>query len=111
MITGIQDMIDSERLNRDIQDIADVLRKWHNKLTKTAIIAALKVQAFLGSKEAEKALKQYSIRDREQQIIRSRRRQQLLQQNKDRSNNWKRMHGLPATRKNGTKTKKTIEET
>ncbi len=46
-----------------------------------------------------KALKQRSIRDRKQQIIRSRRRQQLLSENQDKSNNWKRMHGLPPSRK------------
>ena len=47
----------------------------------------------------KKALKQRSMRDRKQQIIRSRRRQQLLRENQDKSNNWKRMHGLPAKKK------------
>lgn len=107
----LQDIMDTERLNRDIQKIQDGLKKLNRKLMKEAIIAGLKVQTRLGNKEAKKKLKQYSIRDREQQIIRSRRRQQLLRENKDKSNNWKRIHGLPATRKNGSKTKQSIAGT
>ena len=46
--------------------------------------------AALGNEEIKKRLRQQSIRDR---------RQQLLEQNRDKSNNWKRLHGLPAARK------------
>ena len=38
----------------------------------------------------KKAKRQQSIRDR---------RQQLAEENKDKSNNWRRLHGLPARRK------------
>lgn len=58
-----------------------------------------------------KKLHKIRIRDSKQQIIRARRRQQLLRENQDRSNNWKRIHGLPATRKNGSKTKQSIAGT
>lgn len=53
----------------------------------------------LGNEETKKRLRQQSIRDRRQQLERSRKRQQLLEQNRDKSNNWKRLHGLPAARK------------
>ena len=39
------------------------------------------------------------------------RRQQLLRENQDKSNNWKRIHGLPTTRKKRGKTQQTIEKT
>lgn len=47
----------------------------------------------------KKAKRQQSIRDRRQQLERSRKRQQLAAVNKDKSNNWLRLHGLPAKRK------------
>lgn len=47
----------------------------------------------------KKAKRQQSIRDRRQQLERSRARQQLAEENKDKSNNWRRLHGLPARRK------------
>lgn len=47
----------------------------------------------------KKAKRQQSIRDRRQQLERSRERQQLAAANKDKSNNWRRLHGLPARRK------------
>lgn len=53
----------------------------------------------LGNEETKKRLRQQSIRDKRQQLERSRKRQQLLEQNRDKSNNWKRLHGLPAARK------------
>lgn len=53
----------------------------------------------LGNREAKKRLRQQSIRDKRQQLERSRKRQQLLAENKDKSNNWRRLHGLPARRK------------
>ena len=67
--------------------------------------------ARFGNKKAKKELRQREIRDRQKQIIRSRRRQQLLCENQDKSNNWKRIHGLPATRKKRGKTQQTIEKT
>ena len=67
--------------------------------------------ASFGNKKAKKELRQREIRDRQKQIIRSRRRQQLLCENQDKSNNWKRIHGLPATRKKRGKTQQTIEKT
>ena len=107
----LQDILNTERLNRTIQNIQDSLKKWDEKLMKEAIIAGLKVQTRLGSKEAKKELKRYNIRDRQKQIIRARRRQQLLRENQDKSNNWKRIHGLPTTRKKRGKTQQTIEKT
>lgn len=47
----------------------------------------------------KKAKRRQSIRDRRQQLERSRKRQQLAAVNKDKSNNWLRLHGLPAKRK------------
>lgn len=44
-------------------------------------------------------LKRLIKKAKRQQLERSRRRQQLLEANKDKSNNWKRLHGLPARRK------------
>lgn len=67
--------------------------------------------ASLGNKKAKKELRQREIRDGQKQIIRSRRRQQLLRENQDKSNNWKRIHGLPTTRKKRGKTQQTIEKT
>ena len=55
--------------------------------------------AALGNKAVKKRLRQQSIRDRQQQLERSRKRQRLLAENKDKSNNWRRLHGLPARRK------------
>ena len=69
--------------------------------------ALLIMRASFGNKE----LRQREIRDRQKQIIRSRRRQQLLRENQDKSNNWKRIHGLPTTRKKRGKTQQTIEKT
>lgn len=67
--------------------------------------------ASFGNKKAKKELRQREIRDRQKQIIRSRRRQQLLRENQDKNNNWKRIHGLPTTRKKRGKTQQTIEKT
>ena len=53
----LQDILDTERLNRTIQNIQDSLKKWDEKIMKEAIIAGLKVQTRLGSKEAKKELK------------------------------------------------------
>ncbi len=69
------------------------------------------IRASFGNKKAKKELRQREIRDRQKQIIRSRRRQQLLRENQDKNNNWKRIHGLPTTRKKRGKTQQTIEKT
>ena len=69
------------------------------------------IRASFGNKKAKKVLRQREIRDRQKQIIRSRRRQQLLRENQDKNNNWKRIHGLPTTRKKRGKTQQTIEKT
>lgn len=53
----------------------------------------------------------YPLRKKDREYLRSRRRQQLLRKNRDKSNNWKRIHGLPATRKKRGKTQQTIEKT
>lgn len=68
------------------------------------------MRASFGNKKAKKELRQREIRDRQKQIIRSRRRL-LLRENQGKSNNWKRIHGLPATRKKRGKTQQTIEKT
>ena len=73
--------------------------------------ALLIMRASFGNKKAKKELRQREIRDRQKQIIRSRRRQQLLRENQDKSNNWKRIHGLPTSRKKRGKTQQTIEKT
>ena len=73
--------------------------------------ALLIMRASFGNKKAKKELRQREIRDRQKQIIRSRRRQQLLRESQDKSNNWKRIHGLPTTRKKRGKTQQTIEKT
>lgn len=48
----------------------------------------------------EKERRQQSIRNRRQQLERIRKRQQLAAENADKSNNWRRLHGLHARRKN-----------
>ena len=53
----------------------------------------------------------YPLRKKDREYLRSRRRQQSLRENQDKSNNWKRIHGLPTTRKKCGKTKQTIEKT
>lgn len=73
--------------------------------------ALLIMRASFGNKKAKKELRQREIRDRQKQIIRSRRQQQLLRESQDKSNNWKRIHGLPTTRKKRGKTQQTIEKT
>ena len=69
------------------------------------------IRASFGNKKAKKELRQREIRDRQKQIIRSRRRQQLLRENQDKNNNWKRIHGLTTTMKKRGKTQQTIDKT
>lgn len=53
----------------------------------------------MGSEQVKKRLRQQSIRDRKKQLERSRKRQQLAAANTDKSNNWRRLHGLCTRRK------------
>lgn len=118
-------IIDAETRNELVQAIkelgeitracAEQINKQLEKLYETTKanteMQVLMIRASFGDKEARKKLRKIRIRDSKQQIIRARRRQQLLRENQDRSNNWKRIHGLPATRKNGSKTKQSIAGT
>lgn len=118
-------IIDAETRNELVQAIkelgeitracAEQINKQLEKLYETTKanteMQVLMIRASFGDKEARKKLRKIRIRDREQQTIRARRRQQLLRENQDKSNNWKRIHGLPATRKNGSKTKQSIAGT
>lgn len=87
------------------------IAKTGNTIMMSLQEALLIMGASFGNKKAKKELRQREIRDRQKQIIRSRRRQQLLCENQDKSNNWKHIHGLPTTRKKHGKTQQTIEKT
>ena len=52
----------------------------------------------MGNEQTKKQLQQ-SVRDRKKQLERSQKRQQLAAANADKSNNWRRLHGLCARRK------------
>lgn len=106
-------IIDAETRNELVQAIkefgeitracAEQINKQLEKLYETTKanteMQVLMIRASFGDKEARKKLRKIRIRDSKQQIIRARQRQQLLRENQDKSNNWKRIHGLPATRK------------
>lgn len=85
-------------LNRMIEASKPVIKTFNDLYNELA--------AALGNKEVKKYLRQQSIRDRKQQIQRSMKRQELLKENMEKSNNWKRLHGLPTKRKNRKHTKK-----
>lgn len=118
-------IIDAETRNELVQAIkelgeitracAEQINKQLEKLYETTKanteMQVLMIRASFGDKEARKKLRKIRIRDSKQQIIRARQRQQLLRENQDKSNNWKRIHGLPAARKNGSKTKQSIAGT
>lgn len=118
-------IIDAETRNELVQAIkelgeitracAEQINKQLEKLYETTKanteMQVLMIRASFGDKEARKKLRKIRIRDSKQQNIRARQRQQLLRENQDKSNNWKRIHGLPATRKNGSKTKQSIAGT
>lgn len=53
----------------------------------------------IGDKRAKKYIRQQFIRDRKEQLERSRKRQQLAAANTDKPNNWRRLHGLCTRRK------------
>ena len=92
-------------------DTGERIAKIGNTIMMSLQEALLIMRASFGNKKAKKELRQREIRDRQKQIIRSRRRQQLLRENQDKSNNWKRIHGLSTTRKKRGKTQQTIEKT
>lgn len=118
-------IIDAETRNELVQAIkelgeitracAEQINKQLEKLYETTKanteMQVIMIRASFGDKEARKKLNKIWLRDSKQQIIRARQRQQLLRENQDKSNNWKRIHGLPATRKNGSKTKQSIAGT
>lgn len=118
-------IIDAETMNELVQAIKEIgeitracaeqinkqLEKLYETTKANTEMQVLMIRASFGDKEARKKLRKIRIRDSKQQIIRARQRQQLLRENQDKSNNWKRIHGLPATRKNGSKTKQSIAGT
>nr|UWG12515.1 MAG: hypothetical protein [Bacteriophage sp.] len=93
------------------EEINKQLEKLYETTKANTEMQVLMMRASFGDKEARKKLNKIWLRDSKQQIIRARQRQQLLRENQDKSNNWKRIHGLPATRKNGSKTKQSIAGT
>lgn len=80
-----------EALKKMSEESKTLIKSWNDLYYRLA--------EALGDREAKKRLRQQSIRDKRQQLERSRRRQQLLAANKDKPNNWRRSHGLPAKRK------------
>lgn len=80
-----------EALKKISEESKPLIKNWNDFYYSLA--------AALGDRETKKRLRQQSIRDRRQQLERSRRRQQLLAENKNKSNNWRRLHGLPTKRK------------
>lgn len=84
-----------EALNRMIEASKPVIKTFNDLYNELA--------AALGNKKVKKYLRQQSIKDRQQQLQRSIKRQQLLKENQDKTNNWLRLHGLPARRKKRTK--------
>ena len=82
-----------------IRDTLNKIREAEKPVIKSFNDLYIELAAALGNEAAKKQLRQRSIRDRRQQLERNRKRQQLLEQNRDKSNNWKRLHGLPAARK------------
>lgn len=80
-----------EALKKISEESKQLIKNWNDFYYSLA--------AALGDREVKKRLRQQSIRDKRQQLERGRRRQQLLAENKDKSNNWRRLHGLPAKRK------------
>lgn len=81
------------------EEINKQLEKLYETTKANTEMQVLMIRASFGDKEARKKLHKIRIRDSKQQIIRARQRQQLLRENQDRSNNWKRIHGLQAARK------------
>lgn len=82
-----------------IREVLEKISEESKSLIKSWNELYYRLAEALGDREAKKRLRQQSIRDKRQQLERSRRRQQLLAANKDKPNNWRRLHGLPAKRK------------
>lgn len=80
-----------EALEKVAEESKDLIKSWNDLYYKLAVE--------LGNREVKKQLRQQSVKDRRQQLERSRKRQQLAAANKDKPNNWRRLHGLPARRK------------
>lgn len=94
----------AEEINKRLEELYETTKA-------NTEMQVLMIRASFGEKEARKKLNKIWLRDSKRKIIRARQRQQLLRENQDKSNNWKRIHGLPATRKNGSKTKQSIAGT
>lgn len=94
----------AEEINKQLEELYETTKA-------NAEMQVLMIRASFGEKEARKKLNKIWLRDSKQQIIRARKRQQLLHENQDKNNNWKRIHGLPTTRKKRGKTQQTIEKT
>lgn len=88
-----------EEAGKAFRDMLNRISEAGKPVIKTFNDLYSELAAALGNKEVKKYLRQQSIRDRRQQLERSRKRQQLLAENKDKSSNWRRLHGLPAKRK------------
>lgn len=94
----------AEEINKRLEELYETTKA-------NTEMQVLMIRASFGEKEARKKLNKIWLRDSKRKVIRARQRQQLLRENQDKSNNWKRIHGLPATRKNGSKTKQSIAGT
>ena len=88
-----------DRITTAFQSLAATVAEAIKPVIRTFKDLYNSLAAELGNEEIKKYLRQQSLYDRRQQLQRSIKRQQLLEQNKGKSNNWKRMHGLPAKRR------------
>lgn len=79
-----------EEAGKAFMDMLNRISKAGQPVIKTFNDLYNELAAALGNEEVKKYLRQQSIRDK---------RQQLLEENRDKSNNWRRLHGLPAKRK------------
>lgn len=83
--------------------LKEVIEDWMLPIKET--VDALVEQAIIDEtlpfvdKKTRKRIIEQHIRSKSGQIARSKARLRVLEENKDKSNNWKRMHGLPAKRK------------
>ena len=91
-----------------LRDMFDRISEAGKPVIKTFNDLYNELAVALGNKEIKKRLRQQSIHDRRQQLQRSIARKQSLEKHKDKTNNWRRLHGLPAARKNYRRTKKSI---
>lgn len=88
-----------EEAGKAFRDMLNRISEAGKPVIKTFNDLYSELAAALGNEEVKKYLQQQSIRDRRQQLERSRKRRQLLAENKDKSSNWRRLHGLSAKRK------------